>query len=110
MTFPPEPLVQIQNNFTEMFLMMASTTRDETKNMHVTVCMLAILHVLLSSSGIPQHIFSNVISQEHHQSVKRPGSRSVSPFWVQSVCKGNQQSPDVARSVVAVSTLLNYLP
>ena len=47
MTFPPEPLVQIQNNFTEMFLMMASTTRDETKNMHVTVCMLAILHVLL---------------------------------------------------------------
>ena len=53
----PEPLVQIQNNFTEMFLMVASTTRDETKNMHVTVCMLAVLHVLLSSSGIPQNIF-----------------------------------------------------
>ena len=76
--------------------MMASTTRDETKNMHVTVCMLAILHVLLSS-GIPLNIFSNIISQEHYQSVKRPGSRSGSPFWVQSVCKGNQQSPDVAR-------------
>ena len=60
--------------------------------MHVTVCMLAILHILLSSSGIPQNIFSNIISQEHYQSVKRPGSRSVSPFWVQSVCKGNQQS------------------
>ena len=53
MTFPPEPLVQIQNNFTEMFLMMASSTRDETKNMQVTVCM-------LSSSGIPQNIFSNM--------------------------------------------------
>ena len=25
MTFPPEPLVQIQNNFAEFFLMMAST-------------------------------------------------------------------------------------
>ena len=25
MTSPPEPLVQIQNNFTELFLMMAST-------------------------------------------------------------------------------------
>ena len=97
MTFPPEPLVQIQNNFTEMFLMMASTTRDETKNTHVTGCMLAILHVLLSSSGIPQNIFSNIISQEHYQSVKRPGSRSVLPLWVHSVCKRNQQSPDVAR-------------
>ena len=72
MTFPPEPLVQIQNNFTEMFLMVASTTRDETKTMHLTACMLAILHVLLSSSGIPQNIFSNIIS--HYQSVKRPGS------------------------------------
>ena len=97
MTFPLEPLVQIKNNFTEILLMMASTMRDETKNMHVTVCMLAILHVLLSSSGIPQNIFSNIISQEHYQSVKRLGSRSTSPFWVQSVCKGNQQSPDVAR-------------
>ena len=71
MTFPPEPLVQFQNIFTEMFLMMASTSREETKNMHVTVCMLAILHVLLSSSGIPQNIFSNIISQENYQSVKR---------------------------------------
>ena len=77
--------------------MVASASRNETKNMHVTVCMLAILYVLLSSSGIPQNIFSNIISQEHYQSVKRPVSRSVSPFWVQSVCKGNQQSPDAAR-------------
>ena len=51
--------------------MIVSTTRKETKNMHVTVCMLAILHVLLSSSGIPQNIFSNIISQENYQSVKR---------------------------------------
>ena len=71
--------------------MMASTTRDEAKHMHVTVCMLAILHVLLSSSGIPQNIFSNIISQEYYQSVKLSGSRSVSTFWVQSVCKGNHQ-------------------
>ena len=77
--------------------MMASTTRDETKNVHVTVGMLAILQVLLLSSGIPQNIFSNIIPQEQYQSVKRPGSRSVSSFWVHSVCKGNQQSPDIAR-------------
>ena len=70
MTFPPEPLVQFKNIFTEMFLMMDSTTHKETKKMHVTVCMLAILHVLLSS-GIPQNIFSNIISQENYQSVKR---------------------------------------
>ena len=29
MTSPPEPLIQIQNNFTEMFLMMPSTKIDE---------------------------------------------------------------------------------
>ena len=30
MTFPPEPLVQIQNIFMEMFLMMASTKIAQT--------------------------------------------------------------------------------
>ena len=30
MTFPPEPLIQIQNNFTELFLMMASTKSAQT--------------------------------------------------------------------------------
>ena len=29
MTFPPGPLVQIQNNFTELFLMMASTKHKQ---------------------------------------------------------------------------------
>ena len=43
--------------------MMASTTRDETKNMHVTVCMLAILHVLLSSSYFFQYNLSGTLSE-----------------------------------------------
>ena len=30
MTFPPEPLVRIQNNFTELFLTMASTKIAQT--------------------------------------------------------------------------------
>ena len=30
MTFPPEPLIQIQNNFTELFLMMTSTKIAQT--------------------------------------------------------------------------------
>ena len=30
MTFPPEPLVQIQNNFTELSLMMVSTKIAQT--------------------------------------------------------------------------------
>ena len=30
MTFPPEPLVQIQNNFTELFLILASTKIAQT--------------------------------------------------------------------------------
>ena len=30
MTFPPEPLVQIENNLTELFLMMASTKIAQT--------------------------------------------------------------------------------
>ena len=30
MIFPPEPLVQIQNNFSELFLMMASTKIAQT--------------------------------------------------------------------------------
>ena len=30
MTFPPEPLVQIQNNFREVLLMMASTKNAQT--------------------------------------------------------------------------------
>ena len=31
MTFPPDPLVQIQNNFMELFLMMASTKNAQTE-------------------------------------------------------------------------------
>ena len=33
MAFPPEPLVQIQNNFTELFLMMPSISSPSSKNM-----------------------------------------------------------------------------
>ena len=34
MTFPPEPLVQIQNNFTEMFLMMPSSKGAQMGLLH----------------------------------------------------------------------------
>ena len=33
MAFPPEPLVEIQNNFTELFLMMPSISSPSSKNM-----------------------------------------------------------------------------